>query len=73
VIDEFFRIGPLVPECEPSGIELTDPRCAGFAVPREATAQDAPSGSVPGFAEAPAGALAEFASSRRPSQWWCRD
>ncbi len=31
VIEEFIRLGPLVPDHEPSGIELTDPRCATFA------------------------------------------
>ena len=33
VIEEFFRIGPLVPEREPSGIALDDPVCARLAVP----------------------------------------
>jgi flagellar motor switch protein FliG len=33
VIEEFFRIGPLVPEREPSGIALDDPDCARLAVP----------------------------------------
>jgi flagellar motor switch protein FliG len=34
VIEEFFRIGPLLPDREPSGIELDDPRCAELAVPQ---------------------------------------
>ncbi len=34
VIEEFFRLGPLVPDREPSGIELTDPRCATIAAAR---------------------------------------
>jgi flagellar motor switch protein FliG len=33
VIEEFFRIGPLVPDREPSGIELDHPRCASLSVP----------------------------------------
>ncbi|MEX2112371.1 MAG: FliG C-terminal domain-containing protein [Pirellulales bacterium] len=34
VIEEFFRLGPLLPDREPSGIELTDPRCAALATTR---------------------------------------
>ena len=40
VIDEFRRIGPMVPDAAPAGIELTDlpPRCIAPSAPEEAAA-----------------------------------
>ena len=34
VIEEFFRIGPLVPDREPSGIELNGARCESISIPQ---------------------------------------
>jgi len=57
VIEEFFRIGPLVPDREPSGIELDHPRCASLSIPQAeqggAGDSDAHAGETPADSAAP--------------------
>ena len=49
VIEEFFRLGPLVPDREPHGIELNHPQCSELTVPRTKRDENAPAGA-PGSA-----------------------
>ncbi len=72
VIDEFFRIGPMVPCKEPAGIEL-DGRLAGKLAPRSRAAgrddREAPDGEGPPFRflrEAEAERLARVLAAERP-------
>jgi flagellar motor switch protein FliG len=68
VIEEFFRIGPLLPDREPSGIELDDPRAAKFVNPAgdaEPPADCAPA-SAPFLRDASADALATFLVREHP-------
>ncbi len=73
VIEEFFRIGPLVPDKQPSGIELDDRLPAHLAMPAgqaEGEDSDAPSAhGAPPFRflhEAPAQSLAPFLEREHP-------
>jgi flagellar motor switch protein FliG len=74
VIEEFFRIGPLVPDKQPSGIELDDRLPAHLVMPPAGQADgedsDAPSahGAVPFrfLSEAPAQSLAPFLEREHP-------
>jgi len=73
VIEEFFRIGPLVPDKQPSGIELDDRLPAHLAMPAgQADGEDSDAQSangVPPFRflhEAPAQSLAPFLEREHP-------
>jgi flagellar motor switch protein FliG len=70
VIEEFFRLGPLLPARDAVGIELTDPRCAEFAAlaPLDDRSHDTRyAGHMSDvLAEASAESLAAFLSREQP-------
>jgi flagellar motor switch protein FliG len=69
VIEEFFRIGPLLPDREPSGIELDDPKFADLVNPAgESSPAPAAGGepTAPFLCDASADALATFLAGEHP-------
>lgn len=70
VIEEFFRLGPLLPTRDAGGIELTDPRCAEYAAlaPLDDRGHHARHADLSSnvLAEASAEALAVFLSREQP-------
>jgi flagellar motor switch protein FliG len=75
VIEEFFRIGPLVPDRDASGIALDDPACQSQLVDRGPSLDERP-GDIPGdqcvrqvlcvFEQAPTSAVASFLGREQP-------
>lgn len=70
VLEEFFRIGPLVPDKQPSGIELDDSLPAELAIcaPLESESAFGPNGTVPlrMLRDASAQSLAPFLEREHP-------
>jgi flagellar motor switch protein FliG len=67
VIEEFFRIGPLLPDREPSGIELDDPKFAELAEPAGEDSLAARRQTAAAFlCDASADALATFLAGEHP-------
>lgn len=71
VIEEFFRVGPLVPDKQPSGIELDDrlPNHLSMSPPSELAAGGAVARGTPAFRflhEAPLQTLAHFLEREHP-------